>query len=108
MEDVAFIVTALICAFIAFVTRYDTRYDRNVVSDKKGLEKEIVLVIQTYVDTKIQQLKAELVKNQLEKQEYIEQCILFRSVNVCEEIQVMIVEKIGTLISMCMIGMERK
>ena len=80
MEDVAFIVTALICAFIAFVTRYDTRYDRNVVSDKKGLEKEIVLVIQTYVDTKIQQLKTELVKKSIGKTRILEQCILFTSV----------------------------
>ena len=76
MEDVAFIVTALTCAFIAFVTRYD----RNVVSDKKGLEKEIVLVIQTYVDTKIQQLKTELVKKSIGKTRILEQCILFTSV----------------------------
>ena len=83
MEHISFIVTALTCAFIGFVTWCD----RKAEAQKTGVEEKIVQAIQPYVDTKIEKCKQEIARNTLKKQEHIAQCLIYRSVHVVEEIQ---------------------
>ena len=82
MENLVFIVTALACAVIAFVTKCDRKTKS---TEKLNFNEKIMEAIQTYVEPKLQQFKQEML--QLKKQEQMINCILFTSVNINEEIQ---------------------
>lgn len=83
MEHFAFIVTACTCAIVAFFTWCDSKKHE----EETGVEERIVRAIQTYVDKSIRHFKQEIVRDHLKKQEYLGQCLLFRTVHVAEEIQ---------------------
>ena len=83
MEHFAFIVTAWACAIVAFCTWCDSKKHE----EETRVEERIVRAIQTYVDKSIQHFKQEIVRDHLKKQEYLAQCLLFRTVYIVEEIQ---------------------
>lgn len=84
MENFVFIVTALSCAMIAFVT-LGVRKTNN--TEEPSFEEKLAEAIETYVEQKLQRFKLEMVDDQLKKEEHMINCILYRSVNITEQIK---------------------
>ena len=84
IEDLVFIGTALSCAMIAFVT-WCFRKTNN--TEEPSFEEKIAEAIETYVEQKLHRFKLELVEDQIKKEDHMVNCILYRSVNITEQIK---------------------
>ena len=88
MEDIVFVMTALSCAMISFVT-WCVRKTNNI--EELTFEAKIAKAI----EQQLQQFKLEMVEDLLIMQENMINCILYRSVNIAEQIQGMQVDTFG-------------
>ena len=77
MEDLVFVITALSCAMIAFVT-WCVRKTSN--TDEPSFEENIAEAI----EQQLQLFKMEMVEDLLNWQQHMMNCILYRSVNIGE------------------------
>ena len=89
MEDLVFVMTALSCAMIAFVT-WCVRKTSN--TEEPSFQENIAEAI----EQQLQLFKMEMVEDLLNWQQHMTNCILYRSINISERIEGMRVDAFGS------------